>query len=150
VTGLRGRAALAAVMMMALTACGGDAGSDADAPATQPGADQPAAPTVGANVELPEGVTQEMVAQGQQLFNQQICWTCHGMNATGGPLAPALTDQEWLNADGSFESILRIIHEGVPAPVQYSAPMPPMGGAQLTEEQMRQLAAYVYAVSRGG
>jgi mono/diheme cytochrome c family protein len=143
----RGGIVAAAALVFVLGACaGGD--SDTQTPAGQPAGEpaQPAAPTVGANVQLPE-----MVAQGQQLFNQQICWTCHGQNATGGALAPALNDQEWLNSDGSYESILQVIHTGVPSPVQYTtSPMPPMGGAQLTEEQMRQLAAYVYAVSRGG
>jgi len=28
--------------------------------------------------------------------------------------------------------------------------MPPMGGAQLTDEQVRAVAAYVYAISHGG
>jgi mono/diheme cytochrome c family protein len=151
----RSRAVIAAALVIMLAACGGgDADSGAQPPVgeppAQPGA-QPAAPSVGANVQLPEGVTQEMVAQGQELFNQVVCWTCHGQNATGGPLAPALNDQQWLNVEGSFESILEVIHTGVPSPVQYTAsPMPPMGGAQLTEEQMRQLAAYIYAISRGG
>lgn len=151
---IRGRAVMAGAVMVVFAACaGGDAGEEAEAPAASqpeaPAAQQPAAPTVGANVQFPEGVTQEMAAQGQQLFNQGLCWTCHGMDGTGGPLAPVLADQEWLNVDGEYENIVQVIQTGVPTPKQFSAPMPPMGGSQLTEEQVRQLAAYVYAISHG-
>ena len=149
-TGRNGLFAVAAALI--LSACGGDTGeqpavdTDADAPATT---QQPAQSTVGANVELPEGVTQEMVAQGQQIFNTQICFSCHGMNGVGSPLGPAFTDQEWLNTDGSYEGIMEVVRTGVADPVEYAAPMPAMGGIQLTDEQIRQVAAYVYALSHG-
>lgn len=112
------------------------------APAEQPGtAPAPAA-------QLPEGVTQEMVAAGEQVFGGAgFCFTCHGATGGGTPLAPALNDGEWLHIDGSVAEIERIVHEGVPQPAQYPAAMPPMGGAQLTEEQMRDVAAYVYILS---
>jgi mono/diheme cytochrome c family protein len=106
------------------------------------------ASAIGENVELPAGVTREMVAAGQQLFNQQTCFTCHGRNAAGGPLAPALDDGEWLNTDGSYDAIVAVIRDGVPQPRRFTAPMPAMGGTPLQDEQIRQLAAYVYAVSR--
>ena len=146
---------LATAAVVLLAACAGDAADepaddvDTGTPAEQP---QPQAPqsTVGANVELPEGVTQEMVAQGEQIFNQQICFSCHGANGVGTVLGPALTDQEWLNTDGSYEGIMGIVRTGVPEPVQFSAPMPPMGGIQLSDEQIGQVAAYVYALSHGG
>jgi mono/diheme cytochrome c family protein len=38
----------------------------------------------------------------------------------------------------------------VVAQKQHPSPMPPMGGAQLTEEQVRALAAYIYSISHGG
>jgi mono/diheme cytochrome c family protein len=139
-----------AAAAMVLSACGGDAAEQAT-PAGDTGAPaQPAPSTVGANVELPEGVTQEMVAQGERIFNQQICFSCHGANGTGSVLGPALTDQEWLNTDGTYEGIVNVVRTGVATPVQYQAPMPPMGGIQLSDEQIRQVAAYVYALSHGG
>lgn len=135
-----------------LAACGGGddetpAGDTAPPPATQTSA---AGSDVSAfaDVELPEGVTHEMVAQGQAIFNSQTCFTCHGQNATGGPLAPALNDQDWLNTDGSYEEIVEVVRNGVAQPQEFPAPMPAMGGAPLSEEQIRQVAAYVYAVSR--
>lgn len=125
-----------------LAACGGDqpaqsAPQQSEAPASSP---------VGADVSLPDGVTQDMVAAGQQIFNQQTCFTCHGRDGVGTPLAPALTNGEWINTDGSFASLVDVIRQGVAQPEQYPAPMPPMGGGQLTDEQIRSLAAYVYAI----
>lgn len=149
--GRSGLLAMAAAVV--LSACGGDAGEempadDVDVPEAP--AAQPPQSTVGAGVELPEGVTQEMVAQGEQIFNQQICFSCHGANGVGTPLGPSFTDQEWLNTDGSYDGIMQIVRTGVPTPVQAPAPMPPMGGIQLSDEQVRQVAAYVYALSHGG
>lgn len=143
--------AMAAALVVA-TACGGDAGDQADVPPAQP-ADAPAAEAaaqVGANVELPEGVTLDMVTQGKTVFETSTCWTCHGMDAAGGALAPSLRDQDWLNSDGSFDGIVGIVREGVPQPQEHPGLMPPMGGAPLTDDQINNVAAYVYALSRGG
>lgn len=138
-----------AVAAFVLAACGGEAGEQ---PPPDTGAPQPEAPAEmpGVGVELPEGVTQEMVAQGKTVFETMVCFSCHGMDATGTALAPSLRDQDWLNVDGSYEDIMRVVREGVAQPVQYPAPMPPMGGAQLSDDQIRAVSAYVYAISRGG
>jgi mono/diheme cytochrome c family protein len=102
-----------------------------------------------AAVELPPGVTQEMVAEGQQLYGSSgNCFTCHGQGGTGTPLAPALNEASWIHIDGSFEAIAQIIAEGVPTPEQFPAPMPARGGAPLTDEQVRLITAYVYSISR--
>lgn len=152
--GRNGLLALTAVLL--LSACGGDAGEqatpagDADTAATGTPAQPTPQPTPGASVDLPEGVTQEMVAQGEQIFNQQICFSCHGADGVGTTLGPALTDDEWLNTDGTYDGIVNIIRTGVTQPVEFPAPMPPMGGIQLTDEQVRQVAAYVYSISHGG
>lgn len=143
--GWYGRLTVAAVFMIA--ACG-DSQPDA-----QPGAapDQGApAQQVGANVQLPEGVTLAMVQEGKQVFETTTCWTCHGMDASGSALAPSLRDQNWLNSGGSFDEIVNIVRTGVAQPVEHPAPMPPMGGGSLTEEQIRSVSAYVYAISHGG
>lgn len=143
-------ASFAVLSLFTLAACGGDAG-DGDAAARDTGASSPVpAPSARGDVELPEGVTQEMVAQGKTVFETTTCWTCHGMDASGGALAPNLRDQEWLNADGSLEGIARIVREGVQEPKEHPGAMPPMGGARLTDQQVEHVAAYVYALSRGG
>lgn len=96
---------------------------------------------------LPQGVTQEMVDQGQQLFNGGVCTACHGSGGVGGALAPALNDAEWLNISGDYPEIVTTITTGVPSPKQFPGAMPPKGGGSFTDEQVRQLAAYVYALS---
>jgi cbb3-type cytochrome c oxidase subunit III len=78
------------------------------------------------------------------------CVGCHGSDAKGTPLAPDLTDQQWLWSDGSLRSIQQTIAHGVPKPKQHTGVMPPMGGAKLSEAQLHAVAAYVYALSRSG
>jgi len=131
-------------------ACGGG-----DAPATdaEPAAAAPAAAAPAAMVmdmDLPEGVTAAMVAEGETLFGGQgICFTCHMAGGVGGPLAPDLTDDEWINIDGSYESIVRNITTGVPEPKEFGGIMLPKGGSAITDEQVRAVAAYVWTLSNG-
>lgn len=139
--------------LVGLPACdGGGEPAEEEPAAEQPAAEAPAQdgmPQLPA--DAPEGVTQEMVAQGQQVFTGQgNCYTCHGMDGTGTQLAPDLTDGEWINIDGSYESIADNIRTGVPQPEEFPSPMPPMGGGQLSDEQVEATAAYVYALSQGG
>jgi mono/diheme cytochrome c family protein len=141
--------------LSALACGGGDDTGDTGAPdtmsATPPAATPPAGTPPAGGAQLPEGVTPEMVTAGQQIFaGVGICMTCHGPDATGTPLAPNLTDQTWINVDGSYEQIVQLVTTGVPQPVEHPSPMPPMGGAQLTEQQIREVAAYVYSLSHGG
>jgi glucose/arabinose dehydrogenase/mono/diheme cytochrome c family protein len=126
--------------------------------ATAPAGDvvaAPAKPPEGthpdAGAPLPEGVTADMVALGNRIYHGQAgaaaCTGCHGANATGSPLGPDLTGKKWLWSDGSFAGIQKSITEGVPQPKQYRSPMPPMGGAELTPDQVRALTAYVWSLS---
>jgi mono/diheme cytochrome c family protein len=136
------------IVGLALAAC--EPAEETPAAEEAQAADSPAAGAMAQidTASLPPGVTVEMVRQGQQIFTGQgICYTCHGMDGTGTQLAPNLTDQEWLNIDGSYQAIVDLIPVGVPQPKQYPAPMPPMGGAQLSEDQINAVAAYVYTLS---
>jgi mono/diheme cytochrome c family protein len=112
---------------------------------------QPAAAGSGAQPKagaVPAGATQADVDAGSTIFGATgNCFTCHGQNGTGGALAPALNDAKWLNIDGSFASIQQIVNAGVPQPKEHPAPMPAKGGAQLTDQQVKQVAAYVYSIS---
>jgi mono/diheme cytochrome c family protein len=97
----------------------------------------------------PAGVTQEMADAGQQLYANP-CAGCHGPGGTGSPAAPALNDDQWLNVDGSYEQLVQVITSGVASPKQYPGMMPPKGGGSFTDAQVRELAAYVYALSHPG
>jgi mono/diheme cytochrome c family protein len=62
-------------------------------------------------------------------------------------VAPDLTDSQWLNGDGSYQFLVNTITNGVPQPKQHPAPMPPKGGAPLTDDQVKAVAAYEYSLS---
>jgi|SRR5690554_1133660 len=148
-------AALAVMGMVGLAAC--DSAPEAEPqqpPAAQPEQPQAAPPEAAPTGPLPEGVTPEMVSMGQQVFTGAgNCFTCHGMDGTGTPLAPDLTDDQWLNLQPAQGDLLgqieNLVRTGVASPVQYPAPMPPMGGGQLTDEQVRAVAAYTLSLSGG-
>lgn len=87
---------------------------------------------------------------GEAIFKGKgLCHVCHGADATGTPLAPNLTDDVWLNTDGSVEGIIEIVTNGVPQPKEYPAPMPARGGADLSEEEVAAVAQYVSSLSEG-
>jgi len=143
---------VAAGLMVALAACAKTEDVDnnaADTGAAPAPAETPA-PAPAAPANLPEGVTADMVSQGQQIFTSAgNCFTCHGMDAKGTALAPNLTDAEWLNVDGTYASIVNLVKTGVPTPKTHPAPMPAMGGAQLSDDQVNQVAGYVWSLGGG-
>jgi glucose/arabinose dehydrogenase/mono/diheme cytochrome c family protein len=104
-----------------------------------------------AGASVPKGATRAMVAMGDRIYHGQVggaaCAGCHGANGTGSPLGPDLTKKEWLWSDGSYDGIRKTIEEGVPHPKKYRSPMPPKGGAQLTSQQLSDVAAYVWSLS---
>jgi mono/diheme cytochrome c family protein len=98
---------------------------------------------------LPQGVTQAMVDEGQQLFGT-VCAACHGPAGAGTPTCPTLNDMQWINITGTYPEIVSTITTGVPAPKQHPGAMPPKGGGSFDDAQVRALAAYVYALSHQG
>jgi mono/diheme cytochrome c family protein len=143
---LRGAAALGACLLLGLGCGGGDSGkggSDTGTTATPGTTPPPAAGGAGGEAGL--------VALGDSIFHGSagggLCYTCHGPDAKGTTLAPNLTDSTWLNTDGTLEGIRTIVTNGVPTPKSSPAPMPPMGGAQLSPDQIRAVAQYVYSLS---
>ncbi len=121
----------------------------AGAPAAAAPAPTYAEPTAAAPVTalpVPPGGTAEQVAKGMALFQGGSCGACHGTDATGGQVGPPLNTGSPLWTDGSLASITDLITKGVPAPKQYRSPMPPMGGAQLSPDDLAAVSAYVWAV----
>jgi glucose/arabinose dehydrogenase/cytochrome c5 len=145
----------------------GDAG--AIKPVACPSATDPAGPLAAAKAKPPEGThpdaasdtgsaltpprgsTPAIVALGSRVYHGEVagatCTGCHGDDATGSPLGPDLTKGKWLWSDGSYQGIAATIAQGVEKPKQYRAPMPAMGGAQLSSDQLFAVAAYVWALN---
>jgi mono/diheme cytochrome c family protein len=94
----------------------------------------------------PPGVTQAMVESGEQAFGT-VCTACHGPAGAGSPAGPTLRDQEWIHISGSYDEIVALIQSGVPTPRDFPAPMPPLGGGNFDADQVRALAAYIFALS---
>ncbi|MEZ4699358.1 MAG: c-type cytochrome [Rhodothermales bacterium] len=107
-----------------------------------------AQPVAGA---LPPGVTMAMVEQGGALFQGRgLCANCHGEGATG-VLGPDLTDADWLQAKGSYLSILQVILTGVPeSESTRQLAMPPRGGGAIDDVDVQAVAAFVWRISHPG
>jgi len=96
---------------------------------------------------LPDGVTPAMVAQGKKLFHGKApCFACHGNDGQGG-VAPSLRDSVWVHSKGTYAEILDQIRRGIPAESSATKlAMPPLGGAKLSEPEIRAVAAYVWSL----
>lgn len=110
-------------------------------------------PTTTASLTPPAGATSAMLDEGARLYAGGSCQTCHGANGRNGPYGPDLTDQVYLHNDGSWSSIAATIRAGVLASQFKSSSsrpeffMQPLGGMSLSESQLQNLAAYVWALS---
>ncbi|GMR13810.1 MAG: hypothetical protein BMS9Abin29_2029 [Gemmatimonadota bacterium] len=141
-----------------LMGCSGDqaeqAGQAEEAPrVAEPAQAAPAAQTpaggVASEPDLPEGVTAAMVTLGKTIFEGPgTCFACHGATGEGTPIAPNLTDDEWLHVDGSYEQLLAVIDTGVQETKEFPGLMMPRGGSGISDEDLRAVTAYVWALSR--
>jgi mono/diheme cytochrome c family protein len=127
------------------------AGNPVEVTVEPPEGTHPDAGSAASNLPVPEGATREMVLLGERIYRGQVggaaCTGCHGESGEGTPLGPDLTGKKWLWSDGSYAGIAKTITEGVLQPKQYRSPMPPMGGSQLTPDQISAVAAYVWGLS---
>ena len=140
-------AVAAAVLLLA--ACGG---GDGPTP-TQP---TPPPPNPTTTIVPPQGATVQMVRDGDAMFNGGSCQACHGIGGKNGPYGPHLTDATWLHIGGSWQELIAIVTTGVPAE-KFKSPasrpqfwMFPRGGQNLTDDQIRAVAAYVWTLSHKG
>jgi mono/diheme cytochrome c family protein len=146
VSATRGAMAVGAVTLLA---CGGG-GEQAPASGAASGGSGGAA-AAAASFD-PATITPAMIALGDSIFHGLValgpCQSCHGEDGTGPTgIAPNLTDTEWLNTDGTWEGIYNTVMSGVLAPKKFPGVMLPMGGANLTPDQVRAVSAYVYNLS---
>src|SRR5262249_60109236 len=88
------------------------------------------------------------IAAGDSIFHKAgNCYACHGANAQG-LVGPNLTDSTWIHGDGSYDFIVATVTKGVPKEESKSGiVMPPKGGSTITDDQVKQVAAYVYSLS---
>ncbi len=94
----------------------------------------------------------ELIALGDAAFNDGFCQKCHNAGGIGGDRAPNLTDDEWVQCDGTIEGIRSVIISGVPEE-KHSKPGYPFGmnGAammKLDDATVDALAAYVHSLSQ--
>lgn len=118
----------------------------ASAPAPQYGAQAASGGAETSGLPIPPGATAAQVAHGQVVFKGGSCGACHGADAAGGPVGPPLNTGSPIWTDGSLAAITDLITKGVPTPKQYRSPMPPMGGAQLSDDDLAAVSAYVWSV----
>jgi mono/diheme cytochrome c family protein len=89
----------------------------------------------------------ELVAKGDALFHGSAnCYACHGSKGEG-LVGPNLTDAEWIHSKGSYDEIVAQINHGVPkAESKSGIEMPPKGGATLSDDDVKAIAAYVHSL----
>ena len=126
-------------------------GPIAAANAQPPEGTHPDAGSATAGLNAPPGSTPAMVARGDRVFHGldggATCTGCHGTDATGSTLGPKLITTKWLWSDGSYSGIAATVAQGVAQPKQFRSPMPAMGGAQLSSDQVMAVSAYVWALN---
>ena len=101
--------------------------------------------TAGEPVESERAITPAMVRAGLRIYRVN-CAFCHGRDAEGSKAAPRLRNADWIDADGSYGSIIRVVINGVPHPRAFPSPMLPYGGERMTLNEVRAVAAYVYSL----
>ena len=109
-----------------------------------------AAIPAAAQAKLPAGVTPAMVEKGKTIYKGTgLCFACHGPEAKGA-VGPNLTDKEWIHVkDGDYAGIVALVTKGVAATEAKTGkgPMPPKGGSQISDEDVKAVSAYVWTLS---
>lgn len=97
--------------------------------------------------------TAAAVAAGKAIFEGRgLCFSCHGLKGEGmlGPTTKLDSTKTWLHHDGTLAGIAALIKAGVDGDKSKSGQeMPPTGGARLNDDQVAQVAAYVWTLHRG-
>jgi mono/diheme cytochrome c family protein len=100
---------------------------------------------------LPAGITLDAIRAGDSLFHGKgHCFACHGADATGLPDAGSALTMGLNFVPTELGPIDSVIAGGIPEAVARSAiGMPPRGGkSNLTPDETREIAAYVWAISQ--
>jgi mono/diheme cytochrome c family protein len=103
----------------------------------------------GQQPAIPKEVTDSTVRQGQEVFHGTgSCSACHGDAGVGTDSGPPIAKGVWLHGGDSYEAILsRVIH-GVPKAYSLRGlAMPMRGWNNLSDDQVKAVAAYVWWIS---
>jgi mono/diheme cytochrome c family protein len=108
----------------------------------------PAAPQSTSEAPAAEASASALITRGDAVYHGPgNCYACHG-NKGEGLVGPNLTDSEWIHSKGTLEEIEAQITHGVTKEESKSGiPMPPKGGAALSDEDIKACAAYVHSLS---
>ena len=89
-------------------------------------------------------VNEKTISAGRNVFRGHGgCVVCHGQNLEG-IVGPTLKAHQWKDAEnGDYAAIIRVVSKGVPGTVMVSHPN------GVTDEQIAQVAAYIWAVNHG-
>jgi mono/diheme cytochrome c family protein len=100
---------------------------------------------------LPPGLTLDMIRQGDDLFRgKAACNTCHGPDGGGMPASGSGITAGLNFVPAELSAIDSLIKVGIPEPTTRTpVAMPPRGAtSNLTDEETRKVAAYVWAISQ--
>jgi len=100
---------------------------------------------------LPSGMTIATIREGDSLFHGKGgCVTCHGMEAEGMPASGSSLRSGLHFIPADWHVIDSVIVAGISEPMTRSpVAMPPRGAqSNLTPEETRRIAAYVWAISQ--
>ncbi len=105
--------------------------------------------TTTPKLKRPTPVTDSAVARGRELFHGAAnCSACHGVEGIGTDKGAPLAQGVWLHGDDSYEGILSRILHGIPREVSIrGTAMPMRGWDPLNDQEVRDVAAYVWAIS---
>jgi mono/diheme cytochrome c family protein len=139
---MRARTCIGLLASLAMAGAAPAVAQTSDAAAT------PAKPEAPAPAGAAASHSPELVAKGDALFHGSgNCYACHGSKGEG-LVGPNLTDAEWIHSKGSYDEIVAQIDHGVPkAESKSGIEMPPKGGATLSDDDVKAIAAYVYSLS---
>jgi cytochrome c5 len=101
----------------------------------------------------PSAVTPASIALGDSIFHARGCRNCHGPDAKGRANGPDLTSGHFVQMNGSFDDMVRVITAGVPVTAikdtAHKRAMPARGGppTPLTDDQIKAVAAFVWSLN---
>ena len=132
---------LASLLTAGAAPAGAQTGSETWATPVAPQS-PPGAPAAGAS-------SSALIARGDAVYHGPgNCYACHGSKGEG-LVGPNLTDSEWIHSKGTLEEIEAQINHGVTKEESKNGiPMPPRGGATISDEDVKACAAYVHSLSQ--